>query len=139
MSPARLAALLVLLGLPRPLPAEPATDAFNSATLDHWTTHEGKWSSRDGVASADVGHAMLLHDSAARTNVDVSADVAYVCDETHAASGVLARIADDGTGYAASIREVEHGVDPHDGPWERPVVQLYRVDRTGWCSSRNRK
>ena len=41
------------------------------------------------------------------------------------------RLDTDGTGYVACVREVERGVHPEFGPWERPVVQLFRLDRDG--------
>ena len=65
-------------------------------------------------------------------DVEVAADVGYSHDEAHAAAGVLFRYRDDATGYAACLREIEKGVHPRFGPWERPVVQLFRMDRDGW-------
>ena len=52
--------------------------------------------------------------------------------QAHAASGIAFRLGEDATGYAVGLREVEKGVHPEFGPWERPVIQLFRMDRDGW-------
>jgi hypothetical protein len=58
--------------------------------------------------------------------------VAYEHDGPFAASGLLFRIGKAFTGYAVCLREVEKGTDAKYGPWERPVLQLFRMDRDGW-------
>jgi hypothetical protein len=58
--------------------------------------------------------------------------VAYESDKPFAASGLLFRIDEDFTGYAVCLREVEKGVHPQHGPWERPVLQLFRKDPRAW-------
>ena len=44
----------------------------------------------------------------------------------------MIRYKEDTTGYAVCLREIEKGVHPHFGPWERPVLQLLRLDPGGW-------
>ena len=63
---------------------------------------------------------------------EVSAEVAYHHDEAHAAAGILFRFREDFTGYAVGLREIEKGIHPEFGPWERPVLQLFRLDSDGW-------
>jgi hypothetical protein len=135
---AALSALLLLGSLAPPGGAatdvgqEKARDDFSSGNLDGWQIREGKWSVRDGKAVAEKGFSLLLHKKRQVHDFEVSADVSYSYTETHAASGLVFRYKEDATGYAVGLREVEKGVDPKFGPWERPVLQLFRIDRDGW-------
>ncbi len=110
---------------------EAAPETFAKG-LGAWHPKEGAWTVRDGRAMAEAGFSMLIRGAETLKDVEVSADVAYLSDEPHAAAGLAFRLGDDATGYAAGYREVEKGVDPKLGPWERPVVQLFRIDRDGW-------
>ena len=75
---------------------------------------------------------MLVQGRDPLRDVEVTADVGYAHDEAHAAAGIAFRLGEDATGYAVGLREVEKGVHPEFGPWERPVIQLFRMDRDGW-------
>jgi len=107
-------------------------DDFNSGQLDGWRLREGTWSVKDGRAIATGPFAVMLHRSDPQRDCELAADVAYSHTEPHAAAGLLFRYAEDGTGYAVDLREIERGVHPESGPWERPVVQLYRLGKDGW-------
>ena len=65
-------------------------------------------------------------------DVEVSADVGYWHAAAHAASGLSFRYTQDARGYAVGLREIEKGVHPEFGPGERPVLQLFRLERGGW-------
>lgn len=105
---------------------------FGSGDLAGWKIREGKWSVEDGRAVAEGGFAVLLYDEKQPPDLEVSADVAYSHDGPHAAAGIVFRYGEDATGYAACLRDIEKGVDPRFGPWERPVLQLFRLDPGGW-------
>jgi hypothetical protein len=107
-------------------------DDFGDGRLDGWKVREGNWSVREGRAVAEGAFSVLLHESAPRRDVELSADVAYSHPEAHAAAGLLFRFREDATGYAVCLREVEKGTHPRFGPWERPVLQLFRFDPDGW-------
>lgn len=87
---------------------------------------------RDGRVVADGGFSLLVREGGRHHDVAVAADVAYSHDEAHAAAGIAFRLGEDATGYLVGLREVEEGVHPEYGPWERPVLQLFRKDRDGW-------
>ena len=106
-------------------------DDFSTGNLNGWRVRDGEWSVAEGRAVAQGGFAVLLHPERQR-DCEITADVAYSHPEPQAAAGILFRYREDGTGYAAGLREVEKGVHPEYGPWERPVLQLYRWDRDGW-------
>ena len=99
----------------------------DAALPSSWRVREGTWSVQDGRLHAAAGFSMLLHKSAVDDVVEAAADVAYVSDQPFAAAGIAFRMSDHITGYLAGYREVEK-----DGDWERPVVQLYRLDADGW-------
>ena len=107
-------------------------DDFGDADLSNWTARDGKWAMRDGRAVADGGFSVLLNSRGELKDAEVSADVAYSHDEAHAAAGIVFRFKDDATAYLACLREIEKGVHPEFGPWERPGLQLFRMDRDGW-------
>jgi len=100
--------------------------------LAGWKIKEGTWTVREGQAIADGKFSVLVLDEPDRHDFEFSADVAYHHDQPHAGVGILFRFRDDFTGYAVCLREIEKGVHPQFGPWERPVVQLFRIDRDGW-------
>jgi hypothetical protein len=107
-------------------------ESFGDGKLDRWQVMEGNWSVRNGRAIAEGGFSKLLLRRDQIRDFDVTVDVGYKHDEAHAAAGILFRFADDSTGYAVGLREIEKGADPNFGPWERPVIQLFRMDRDGW-------
>ena len=135
---AGLAAPLLLGSLAPPGGGEPGDslqairDDFSSGNLDGWQIKEGKWVVHDGRATAGEGFSVLLHKGRQYRDFEAAADVSYSCLEAHAASGMVFRYKEDATGYAVGLRELEKGVDPKFGPWERPVLQLFRFDRDGW-------
>jgi hypothetical protein len=142
-TPAGLAQAVLALGLlgALALPAwdrgEPAGDTvrddFAAGRLDGWRVREGAWAARGGRLVARGKFAVLLHAGPKRRDLDAAADVAYRHTGAHAAAGILFRFSEaDGTGYLVGLREVERGNDPTFGPWERPVLQLHRLDRDGW-------
>ncbi|MBN2137460.1 MAG: cellulase family glycosylhydrolase [Sedimentisphaerales bacterium] len=104
-------------------------DEFERANLDAWRIREGDWTVRNGRAVAEGGFSVLLNRQGEFRDVEVTADVAYSYEKTHAAAGIVFRFRDDFTGYGACLREVEKGFDQRFGPWERPVLQLYRLDK----------
>ena len=112
--------------------ADAFRDAFSDGRLDRWRIKEGTWRVRDGRAIAEGGYSMLVQTGGGLRDVDVTADVGYSHDEAHAAAGIAFRLGEDSTGYAVGLREIEKGLDPEFGPWERPVIQLFRLDRDGW-------
>ena len=112
--------------------ADAFRDSFSDGNLHRWRIKEGTWRVQDGRAIANGGFSMLLQRGDAVRDVDVTADVGYSHDEAHAAAGIAFRLGDDSTGYAVGLREIEKGLDPVCGPWERPVIQLWRLDRDGW-------
>ena len=85
-----------------------------------------------GCRTAGEGFAVLPGDGGPIRDVCVSAEVTYESDEPFAAAGLVARYDPAArTGYALCVREIERGVDPLHGPWERPLLQLYRFDPDG--------
>jgi hypothetical protein len=109
-----------------------ARDDFDAGSLNGWRAREGRWDVRDGRVVADGGFSSLVREKGQYHDFEIAADVGYSHDEAHAASGLLFRYGDDATGYALGLREIEKGVHPEFGPWERPVLQLFRLDRDGW-------
>jgi hypothetical protein len=107
-------------------------DTFSDGTLGQWRVKEGTWRVQDGKAIADDGFSMLVLRRDPIRDVEVMADVSYAHERAHSAVGVAFRLGDDSTGYAVGLREIEKGVHPEFGPWERPVIQLFRMDRDGW-------
>jgi len=107
-------------------------ETFGDGTLNRWRIKEGTWRVREDRAVAEGGFGLILHEQKLPVDFQVSADVAYCHDGPHAASGLLVRYGDDGTGYAICLREIEKGIHPDHGPWERPVLQLFRLDPDGW-------
>ena len=110
----------------------PSEHTFSDGLSAQWRVKEGTWSVRDGKAIAGDGFAMLIHKGSPIRDVEIMADVGYAHDGPHAASGIAFRLAEDSTGYCVGLREVEKGVHPEFGPWERPVIQLFRMDLDGW-------
>ena len=107
-------------------------DSFPEGNLNQWRVREGSWHVREGRTVAEGGFATLIARQDPARDVEVVADVAYAHDEAHAAAGIMVRVGEDATGYAVGLREIEKGVHPEFGPWERPVLQLFRMDRDGW-------
>jgi hypothetical protein len=110
---------------------EPFRDDFQGRGLDGWRVREGTWSVREGRVVADGGFSLLMREGGHPHDDEVAADVGYAHDEAHAAAGIAVRMGEDSTGYLVGLREIEKGVHPDDGPWERPVLQLFRKDRDG--------
>jgi len=104
---------------------------FTDGTLPDWDTRDGKWSVADGRAIARGGFSLLTKKGFTAQDVSVEADVATHHDGPFACAGVAFRLGDDGGGYLAGVREVARGNDTKHGPWERPLLQLYRMDRAG--------
>ena len=108
-------------------------DDFSTGKLDGWRVREGEWAVKDGRVISSGKFAVMLHGKHQRRDFEAAADVAYSHTEAHAAAGLLFRFSEeDGTGYAVGLREVERGTHDKLGPWERPVLQLYRWDKGGW-------
>ena len=107
-------------------------EAFSSGNLERWQIKEGKWTVKDGQAIAEGGFSMLLVNGQQPHDFELAADVAYSHTEAQAAAGIAFRLGEDSTGYLAGLREIEKGVNPQSGPWERPVIQLFRKDQDGW-------
>ncbi len=130
-----LAAMLLTMS-PRALAAPVVTEDFPRPLGDAWKALDGTWSVADGVLAVgvaadgkpveDSGFALLAREDFHGQDVEVTAEVAYLSGNPHAAAGIQFRIGEDRTGYAAGLREVEKGPD-----WERPLLQLYRMDREG--------
>ena len=103
--------------------------ASAAAGVEGWRRVEGTWQSRDGGPSAGEGIGVLLRDGAPPADAAVSADVTNESELPFAAAGLLVRYDPQArTGYAACVREIERGVDPQTGPWERPLLRLFRLD-----------
>lgn len=112
--------------------ARAATTAdFADGSLAAWDVRDGNWSVIDGQAVARGGFSLLTLKGADAQDVRVEAEVATHHDAPFAIAGIAFRMGDDGGGYFAGVREVARGVDPIHGSWERPVLQLFRVDRQG--------
>lgn len=107
-------------------------DGFDAGELTGWQVKEGTWKVTEGRVTTNDGFSALLRENETFQNGVVEVDVAYEHDAPFAASGLLFRIGEDFTGYAVCLREVEKGKHPEYGPWERPVLQLFRMDRAGW-------
>ena len=108
-------------------------DDFSTGKLDGWRVREGEWTVKDGRVIATGKFAVMLHDKHQRRDFEAVANVAYSYTEAHASAGLLFRYSEEhGTGYAVGLREVERGTHDKLGPWERPVLQLYRWDKGGW-------
>lgn len=108
-------------------------DGFDSSSLTGWEVKEGEWKAVDGALVAGGRFSAILRENEAFRDGSIEADVAYESDKPHAASGLLFRMADDFTGYAVCLREVEKGEHPKFGAWERPVIQLFRKDAGTWA------
>lgn len=107
-------------------------DNFESGILHHWRIENGQWSIREGRCIAEGPFSMLVYSRERYCDFEVTAEVSYSHDESHAAAGIVFRYNEDSTGYAVCLREIEKGKHPRFGPWERPVLQLFRMDREGW-------
>ena len=107
-------------------------DDFSDGNSDGWAVKEGQWSVRDGKAVAEAGFARLIERDHQSHDFVMTAEVTYSHNDAHAAAGLLFRYRDDRTGYAVCVREIEKGAHPELGPWERPVIQLFRFDTDGW-------
>ena len=124
---------LALLVYEKPVHADDSfRETFSDGHLGQWRVKDGTWRVENGKAIAGDSFSMLIHKQASLRDVEVTADVGYAHDRAHAASGIALRVGEDATGYAVGIRDVEKGVHPDFGPWERPVIQLFRIDRDGW-------
>lgn len=106
-------------------------ESFDDASLARWRVREGVWTVREGRAQAEGGPATLVRIGNPVRDLELTADVAYVDDEPHAAAGLAFRLGEDGTGYILALREVEKGEHPQFGAWERPLLQLWRRDPNG--------
>ncbi len=108
-------------------------DNFSTGKLDGWRVREGEWAVKDGRCIATGKFAVMLHGKHQDRDFEAAADAAYFHTEAHAAAGLLFRYSEnDGTGYAVGLRELERGTHDRFGPWERPVLQLFRWDKGGW-------
>jgi PA14 domain/Cellulase (glycosyl hydrolase family 5) len=108
-------------------------EGFSSAALDGWRVRDGEWAVKNGRAMAIDKFALILHGRQERQDFEAAVDVAYSHNGAHASAGIVLRYSEsDGTGYAIGLREVERGKHETLGPWERPVIQLYRWDKGGW-------
>lgn len=112
--------------------AEKVAEDFSGGLEAEWKVADGNWSVKDGRAVAEGKFSRLERKDFFAADVEVTADVAYHHDAPHAAAGIQVRLGEDGTGYAVCLREVERGVDPKHGPWERPLLQLMRMEAGGW-------
>lgn len=112
--------------------AEVVRDGFDSNSLTSWQVKDGAWEVVNGHVETKSGFAALLRDKETFQDGEIEADVTYDHDGPFAASGLMFRVGEDSTGYAACLREVEKGVDAKHGAWERPVLQLFRIDKDGW-------
>ncbi len=108
------------------------TDDFSSFDTDVWSSAEGNWALRAEQLAAEGKFCRLDLKDFSAMDVEVSAEVTSMHDASHAAAGVIARLGEDGMGYAACVRQIERGVHPEHGPWERPVLQLFRIESDGW-------
>lgn len=116
-----------------PFQAEAAlTDDFLAPLEARWIASEGTWTVQAGQAVAKGGFSRLVRNDFSGQDAEVTADVASMHDGPHASAGIQVRLGDDGMGYAVGVREIERGVDARHGPWERPVLQLFRIEPTGW-------
>ena len=77
----------------------------------------------------------MTHPRLPHEDFEVAADVAYSHAEVHAASGLLFRYAEDGTGYAVGLREIGRERIPSSVRGSA-VLQLYRLERDGGSRSR---
>ncbi|MBL9142516.1 MAG: hypothetical protein JNM99_02440 [Verrucomicrobiaceae bacterium] len=111
--------------------AEVLRDGFDSSSLTGWKTKDGQLKIANGSVEAGVGFATLLREQESLQDGVIEADVTYEHDAPFAAPGLLFRVAEDFTGYAVCLRQAEKGSDPIHGPWERPVLQLFRIDNNG--------
>lgn len=130
-------AVLGTLGFPVLVRSAPAVerlrDDFGTGTLEGWRVREGEWAVEGGRAIARGKFAVLLHRRGPYRDFEAAADVAYLHTEAHAAAGLVFRYSEaEGTGYLVGLREIERDQHPETGLWERPVLQLYRIDRDGW-------
>ncbi len=123
---------LAVAGAQAALGNEVVRDGFDAAGLAGWQVKEGTWSVTGGALTAGAGFSTLFRDKEEFLDGVVEADVAYEHDAPFAASGLLFRISGDFRGYAACLRDVEKATHPEHGPWERPVLQLFRIDGDGW-------
>jgi hypothetical protein len=112
--------------------AEIFRDGFDTGGLVGWQIKEGTWNATDGSVSAKKGFATLFREKETFQDGVIEADVSYEHEEPFAASGLMFRMSEDFKGYAVCLREVEKGTHPQYGPWERPVLQLFRIDGDGW-------
>jgi PA14 domain-containing protein len=118
-----LVALALLIGEKSVGAGDSFRESFSDGTLSRWRLRDGNWRIRDGKAIADGGFSMLVLGREPLHDVELTADVAYAHEAAHAAVGIAFRIADDSSGYAVGLREIEKGIHPEYGPWERPVIQ----------------
>lgn len=107
-------------------------DDFEGDLLDSWQVAGGQWLVREGRCTAEGPFSLLVYPQESRRDLEAAADVAYSHNESHAAAGLVFRYdMKDSTGYAVCLREIERGTHPRFGPWERPVLQLFRMDGDG--------
>jgi len=103
------------------------TDDFSQPLENSWSVIEGAWTGRNGQASAEGEFCRMVNKYFTGQDMEVTVDVAYVSEEPNGAAGIQVRVKDDGTGYVIGLREMEKGKD-----WERPVIQLHRMEKDGW-------
>lgn len=113
--------------------ATTADRAASATDSSAWNYLEGQWKTDGAKLVAVQGYCIALHPATQPANVEMVGDLHYSAAEPQAAAGVVFRFnPDDRTGYVACLRDVEKGYNPTTGPWERPVLQLIRLDRDGW-------
>lgn len=114
-------------------------DTFDEETLRDWQVKEGKWSVRDGQAVAEYGFSVLLRAHGQHHDFEIAADVGYSHDEAHAAAGIVFRFAEDSTGYAVALRDIEKGVHPESGRGNDPSCNSSaRIETAGSCCKKAR-
>jgi len=128
----RIIALIVLAWLLFGKAANLRADT-SAMEIEGWRSLEGDWSLKDGTILADGKYSILLKPGPQPQDFQLLTNLRYAGDAPQVAAGVVFRFnADNRTGYIACVRDVEKGNDPKWGPWERPVLQLIRLDPEGW-------
>jgi hypothetical protein len=112
--------------------ASAKVEDFSGPLEASWKVVDGNWSIQDGHALAEGKFCRLERKDFVEQDVEVVADVAYIHDAPFASAGIQVRLGENGSGYAVGLREVERGVDPKWGPWERPLIQIFRMEKDGW-------
>jgi hypothetical protein len=98
-----------------------------------WNVLDGSWNVKAGTITAEGKYSILLKPDQQPQDFQLLTNMRYGGSEPQVAAGVVFRFStEDRTGYIACVRDIEKGNDPKWGPWERPVLQLIRLDPDGW-------